>query len=174
MTDRYLSIYLKDHLAMATGGIEFMKRAAKNNQDHSLGEDLSQMVGELEEERDELKGVMDRVGVDDSQFKKAGAWLAEKAGRLKFNGQIIKYSPLSRVLEVEFLLSAVQARKSLWRTITDAEKIYPSLQEAPSRQMIAQADGQLVRLERMHRRALRDLWREKEQEQREDRHAGGP
>ena len=43
---------------------------------------------------------MDDLGVG-SRAKDGAAWVAEKLGRLKTNGQLTGYSPLSRLVELE-------------------------------------------------------------------------
>jgi len=42
---------------------------------------------------------MEELGVSRSRLKPAGAWVLEKLGRVKLNGQLRGYSPLSRLLE---------------------------------------------------------------------------
>ena len=63
---------------------------------------------------------MDRFAVDRSPVKSGSAWLLEKAGRLKLNGQLRGYSPLSRLVELEALESGVAGKRSLWETLSDA------------------------------------------------------
>ena len=59
-----------------------------------------------------------RVGRD--PFKIGAGWLGEKAGRLKLNGRLFEYSPLSRVVELESLTLAGTARQLLWRSLAVA------------------------------------------------------
>jgi hypothetical protein len=42
------------------------------------------------------------------------AWALEKVGRLKLNGRLLEYSPLSRVIELELLSSGVETKRSMW------------------------------------------------------------
>ena len=53
-------------------------------------------------------------------MKPAVAWIAEKAGRLKLNGQIRGYSPLSRLVELEGLEVGVTGKRSLWQALSRA------------------------------------------------------
>ena len=46
--------------------------------------------------------------------KSAGAWTAEKFGRLKPNGQLTGYSPLSRLVELEGLKLGITGKLGLW------------------------------------------------------------
>src|SRR6476620_6770406 len=112
-----LPIYLNDHLAGATVGCELARRAAGSNKGTGLGDFLTDFAAEAEAHRAQLEDVMMRLGVSRDQFKIAGGWLAEKAGRLKLNGRLREYSPLSRVVELEGLIMASQGRESLWRAL---------------------------------------------------------
>lgn len=157
MTDRYLTIYLRDHLAMARGGMELVERVASANADNPMGPKLDTIMEELDEESDVLKRVMELLDVQPSQLKQATTWLAEKAGRLPLNGQLMGYSPLSRVLELEGLMAAVQARKGLWMTLKDARDVYPEINKIDEQDMTRfaqRADDHLARLEQMHQQAV--------------------
>jgi hypothetical protein len=115
---RYLPIYLNDHLAGATVGVELVRRVrAANRGDDAFAEPLGRICREIEEDRATLEQVIDRVGCSRSHVKPAGAWVAEKLGRLKLNGQLRGYSPLSRVLELEGLLIGITGKRALWKTL---------------------------------------------------------
>ena len=123
MTDtKLLQIYLNDHLAGATAGCELAKRALGNNEGTDLGTFLRQLVVDLEEDKATLAELIDRLDLKKSIFKQSAGWMAEKAGRLKLNGQITGYSDLSRLLELEGLTIGIQGKLSLWenlKTIAD-------------------------------------------------------
>ena len=74
-------------------------------------------LGEIEADRKTLEEVMERLGVSRSPVKPAGAWLLEKVARLKPNGHLRSYSPLSRVLELEGLAMGIGGKLDLWRTL---------------------------------------------------------
>lgn len=170
MRHRYLRIYLQDHFAMAWAGIDFCRRVIEQNDQNELGRELKPIVDELDEEATDLAQAMDLLDVEASRLKRTGARFAEKAGRLKFNGRLLRYSPLSRLLEVEFLLAAVEVRKGLWRTLIEAEKMYPQLQDVPMEHYRDRADRQLRTLNELHQKAVRVMlkqgWDEQQQRQR--------
>jgi hypothetical protein len=112
-----LAIYLDDHHAGAVGGLELAKRAAANNPKGELGHFLAELVRDLENDQQALRQLMDELGVRWKTPKAAAGWLAEKAGRLKLNGRLVGYSPLSRVVELEGLLVGSRGRLSLLRTL---------------------------------------------------------
>lgn len=117
--DRYLSIYLNDHLAGAMVGVELARRLeAGNREDEELAPTLRRVRAEIETDRGTLEGVLDRLEVSRSPVKPHAAWLLERLGRLKPNGHLRSPSPLSRVLELEGLGMGIVGKAELWRTLS--------------------------------------------------------
>ena len=75
-----------------------------NRDDEELGAPLAEICVELEADKEDLIGLMSHLGVRRDPVKPIGAWAVEKLGRLKLNGQLTGYSPLSRMVELEVLL----------------------------------------------------------------------
>jgi hypothetical protein len=118
----HLAIYLNDHLAGATGGVELARRLrASNERDPVFGEPLRRVCEEIEADRATLERVIERLGYSRSRVKPAAAWAAEKLGRLKLNGQLRGYSPLSRLLELEGLLIGITGKIGLWHALSELE-----------------------------------------------------
>lgn len=118
----YLAIYLNDHLAGATAGVELARRVcARNSGDPRFGAPLARLRAEIEADRQTLESVMKARGVRPDPVKRIGAHLAEKLGRLKPNGQLRGYSPLSRVLELEGLGLGITGKLRLWRLLAEVE-----------------------------------------------------
>jgi hypothetical protein len=110
MTDQdMLAIYLNDHLAAATAGVELVRRAAGSHSG-DRGEELTALAEEIAEDREALRDLMKRLGVTENPLKEAAGWLGEKLGRLKPNGHLVSRSPLSDVLELEMLRTGTAAR----------------------------------------------------------------
>jgi hypothetical protein len=133
---RYLPIYLNDHLAALTLGVLVAQRARAAN-DGELGELLEWLHGQLEEDRQWLLALMRRLGIAPSAAKVAGAHVAERLGRLKPNGHVTSYSPLSRLVELDALAASLAAKAAFWG----------SLQQVPDERIDAQE------LERLGERA---------------------
>jgi len=112
-----LGIYLDDHHAGSVGGLELAKRAASNNPHGALGGFLAELIGDLQNDQAALRQLMDELGVRWKTPKAAVSWLSEKAARLKPNGRVAGYSPLSRVVDLEGLIAGSRARASLFRTL---------------------------------------------------------
>jgi hypothetical protein len=120
LTDRkLLGIYLNDHLAGATAGLELVKRARGENEGSELGDVLAHLADEIEADRRALEGVMEDLDIGRDHPKVLAAWVAEKVGRLKPNGQILGYSPLSKLIELEGLALGIQGKLSLWRALIE-------------------------------------------------------
>jgi hypothetical protein len=145
MNEKLRAIYLNDHFAGATAGSELASRAAGSNPDGELGEFLSRLSKEIEQDRQTLREIMERLDVGVDQVKRSMAWGAEKLGRLKPNGQIRGYSPLSRLVELEGLHVGVSGKLSLWQNLeaTSASE----LEGIDLVDLIARAQGQLAGLE---------------------------
>lgn len=112
-----LPIYLNDHLAGSVVGVQLARRARAHNEGTELGRVLAEIGAEIEADRATLRRLMDRLGIAESRVKPAGAWLLEKLGWLKLNGQIRGYSPLSRVVELEGLCAGIAGKLLLWRAL---------------------------------------------------------
>jgi hypothetical protein len=120
VANRFLSIYLRDHLAGATAGRELVLRALTNSEGTELEPVLARLTSEIEEDREALLRLMAELGVRPSRTKNALAWVAEKAGRLKLNGRIVRASPLSRLVELEGLVLGVTGKQAMWAALEQA------------------------------------------------------
>jgi hypothetical protein len=118
---RYLGIYLNDHLAGAAGGLELARRMRSSNAgDQVMGEALSRICAEIEADHETLVRLTERLGVRRDPIKPKLAILAERLGRLKPNGHLRGYSPLSRVLELEILAAGIGGKLQLWNSLEQA------------------------------------------------------
>jgi hypothetical protein len=140
---RLLAIYLNDHLAGATMGIELTRRSLRANRGTDLGRFLEELLREIEEDRRTLVSIMEALGVPKSAVKPRLAVAAERVGRLKLNGQLTGYSPLSRVLELEGLTIGVAGKLSLWRNLRDGAELAERLPAVDLDALIARAERQL-------------------------------
>ena len=144
---KYLPIYLNDHSAGSTLGVELAKRAAKNNDGNAeFGPALATLASEIDEDRDSLKRIMDRLDVSEDRIKASIFWLGEKVGRLKPNGDLLQFSPLSRVVELEGLITGVGGKLSLWRTLLELAERDDRLDEGELEVLTGRAEDQLLRL----------------------------
>ncbi len=147
--DRLLAIYLNDHLAGATLSVELARRLRSSNQgDPEMGEPLARVCGEIEADRETLVSLMDRLEIGRDQVKPVLAKVAERLGRLKLNGQLFGYSPLSRVLELEVLSGLLGGKMQLWNALE--QRFGEGLEGFDFHALAARADDQGQRVEDLH------------------------
>jgi hypothetical protein len=147
-----LAIYLNDHLAAATGARDLARRAASSNRGSSYGAFLERLAAEIDEDRDTLLAIMRALDIGVDRLKVLGGWGAEKLGRLKLNGRVLGYSPLSRVVELEILAIGVTGKRSLWRALERLDR--PDLAAWDLPELAARAQRQLRGLERQRLKAV--------------------
>jgi hypothetical protein len=152
-----LPIYLNDHLAAASAGCDLARRAAGSNKGTDFGEFLSWFAGEAEADRAQLEEVMALLEVGRDPLKLGGAWLGEKLGRLKLNGRLLEYSPLSRVIELEALTAGTAARLALWRTLAAAAPSEPRIAGIDFVHLIERAEEHLELLKEHHNGAIETM-----------------
>lgn len=119
MSDRRLKIYVDDHLAVMTGEIELARRCRSENPQAPLGPFLENLIADLHDQRSLVGEMLRQIGGSPSRLKSGLGWLAEKMGRFKLNDSWVRYSDLSRLLELENLAMAALERVALWENLQD-------------------------------------------------------
>jgi hypothetical protein len=145
-----LAIYLQDHLGGSTLGVELARRAAAQNAGKPLGTTLESLARDIGSDRDALLSIMSTLQIAPDRLKIALGWAGEKAGRLKLNGRLTSYSPLSPVVELEGLITGVNGKRALWRALRRLADGDARLQPAQLDELIARADRQLEALWSAH------------------------
>jgi hypothetical protein len=148
-----LAIYLNDHLAGSTTGRELAKRALGSNRGTEFEPFLEWLVEQIDEDRESLIGIMRALEVPQDHVKKLAAFALERVGRLKLNGSLFSYSPLSRLVELEALTLGVTGKLAGWRAL---QQVGDPRLEAFDLELLAQrALEQQQRLEENRREAAR-------------------
>lgn len=114
-----LGVYLNDHLAGSTVGIELAHRLAASARDLPTAASavLKQLTADIAQDRTALLEIMIALGLPARRYKVYAAWAAEKVGRLKLNGHLLARSPLSSLEELEMLRLGVEGKGAAWRTL---------------------------------------------------------
>jgi hypothetical protein len=150
-----LGIYLNDHLAGATGGVELARRAAAARRGGEAGEVLRRFAAEVAADRAALLDIMATLGVPVRAYKVCAGWVGEKAGRLKLNGRLLARSPLSSLEELELMRLGVTGKAAGWRTLRFLAEADPRLDGGRLDELLARAGSQLELLEELRVRATR-------------------
>jgi hypothetical protein len=150
-----LEIYLADHHAGSTGGLELARRTLRRDHDPATRNALMRVATEIAEDRVALEQVMHAVGARPSRIKDQLAWTLEKLGRLKANGRIRGQSALGRLVELEALYLGIAGKRALWESLRHV----PTVSTNPAvnlDELVQRADDQLERLEPLRRNAAVD------------------
>jgi hypothetical protein len=137
-----LGIYCNDHLAAATGGIELVSRMLGAHRGTPHEPRLEELLDELREERAALRSSMAALGLPVRQYKQIASWVGEKISRAKLNGYLLSRSPLSDLVEFEFIATAVLAKRAGFETLREIAAIDSRLDAGLLERLIAQADKQ--------------------------------
>jgi hypothetical protein len=144
-----LAIYLNDHLAASTAGVELVNRAA-SQQDGDRGKELTRLAEEIAEDRESLRALMRRLEIGEDPVKTTAGWLGEKLGRLKPNGHLISRSPLSDVLELEVLRAGTTARIAGFQVLRAVTVHDDRVSAEELEELLDRAQDQAERLYKLH------------------------
>jgi len=150
-----LRIYLNDHLAGAAGGTALAARIARAHRSDVGERELAQLAADVGEDRQALLEIMGQLGVARTYYKESVAAIAERVGRLKLNGSVVRRSPLSSVVELETMGLGVTGKLAGWRTLRELAESDSRLDKARLNTLIGRAEKQQALLEELRARAVR-------------------
>ena len=145
--DRLLRIYLNDQLALGVLWREVARRSARSNRGTETGDALARVADGIAEDVATFEEIMRSLGIRRSLLKPALAIAAERLGRLKLNGRLLSYSPLSRFTELDFLAMGIEGKKILWANLREFADIRARLPDVDFDHLIERADRQRAELE---------------------------
>jgi hypothetical protein len=147
-----LHIYLNDHLAGSTAGLELFRRAtsAASGERRTV---LERLTREVSQDREALLAIMAALDVPVRHYKVVAGWLSEKIARVKPNGHVLSRSPLSDLVEIEALLLGVRGKASGWQALKVLAARDDRLDETRLDELIARADAQSGTLESLRRQS---------------------
>lgn len=153
-----MGIYLNDHLAGAVAGSELARRCHRNNAGTRYAGPLGDLAAAIAEDRSSLERLMARLGVRGNPVKQVSALAAERVARLKPNGRLTGYSPLSRVAELDGLSAGVNGKRVLWRSLLAVVDHYPVLRREELERLASRANEQLDTIEQVRDDAAREAF----------------
>ena len=159
MADRFLGIYMNDQLALGIGWRELARRAQRSNDGTDLGDALARVAQGIAEDIETFATIMRRLGISKNPVKTTGAIAGERLGRLKLNGRLRGYSPLSRFVELDFLVMGIDRKTQLWSNLRDLAGVGARLPDVDFDELIARAERQRAELEPFRAEAGRDTLR---------------
>ena len=145
--DGFLGIYLKDQFALGIAWRELARRAAGNNKGTEAGAALAGVAADIAEDVATFRNIMGKLNIRPDRVKNVAVTVAERVGRLKPNGRLLSYSPLSRFEELEFLIMGIEGKKQLWSTLRDLAGLGARLPDVDFDELIERAAKQRAELE---------------------------
>lgn len=91
---------------------------------------------------------MARLGMARNRVKRAGAWITEKASRVKFGGLTSGEPDLGLFMALETLALGVLGKLSLWKALTHVAEQHSAIRAGELDELIKRAEGQYDALER--------------------------
>lgn len=153
-----LAIYLNDHLLGATVGVERAHYLAEQCTDPEVTKSLGPIAKEIAEDRRSLVDIMRRLDIPIRRYKVYAGRLAERVGRLKSNGSLVRRSPLTTMVELEFLRLGVEGKAACWQTLRELTDTEERLDAQHLDVLADRAVRQLSNLEELRRRQARKVF----------------
>lgn len=150
---KLLQIYLDDHAAGAAAGLSLARRMYQNNRKTEWADRLRDLADQIEEDERILSDIRVALGFDGGKAKRYLALAGERAARLKPNGRVVTYSPLSRLVECEAMEAGVSAKKRLWAALGEGPDELPELKGFDFEALTARAEDQISLLNSFHAHA---------------------
>ena len=148
MADKPLDVYLNDHLGGAMLGSDLAEQIRDRAEGTPLGEVMTRIAAEIEEDRETLLELMDALDVSRNPVKQVTGWVAEKASRVKFSGATSGEPDQGIFMALESLRLGVAGKKGLWLALRTVRGDYPQLADVDLDRLIERASGQESELER--------------------------
>lgn len=157
----YLGIYLNDQLSLGLVWRELARRTARSNRSTPLGDAVQEVATAIAEDVRTFETIMRTLGVRANPVKTGLAVVVERVGRLKPNGRLVSYSPLSRFMELEILIMGIEGKKQLWTTLRDLAGLAARLQDIDFDHLILRAEEQRGLLEPHRARAGKEAFEDR-------------
>ena len=110
-----LATYLHDHLGAANFAIELLKKWTDGSQASGLRDWAQPLLMEIDQDRAELRTMIERIGQPAHSLKETAGWLAEKASRAKLSD---RGNPAFAEFEgLEILALGILGKLALWEVL---------------------------------------------------------
>jgi hypothetical protein len=139
---------INDHLAGAMLGSNLAQQIRGQHENAPLGELMRALKPQIEEDRQTSIGLMARLGTSKNPVGQVGAWVTEKASRVKFRGLSSGEPELGTFMAVESLALGIQGRLGLWRALQQVADQHAAIASVNLEELIDRAQAQYDALER--------------------------
>lgn len=140
-----LDSYLNDHLAGSVSALELIEHWAHLHKGSPSGVFFSQIEIDVRADQSALRNLMHHLNVEESSLRQAGAWAAEKVGRVRLMIAGEEQGSLGLLLTLEGLIMGIAGKKLLWRSLAAAN--LAELNGYDFRELERRAEQQIDRIE---------------------------
>jgi len=147
MADNAIDVYLNDHLAGAMLGTDLAEQIQNQNDGTALGELMETLAPQIEQDRQTLIELMQRLDTSKNPAKQVTAWIAEKASRAKFSGMTSGEPELGTFMALETLLLGVRGKACMWTALRHVADRHPAIASVNLEELIDRARTQEDALE---------------------------
>jgi len=152
-TTEVLGTYLDDHLVGAEAGLEMAQQLWKRAGDGPDAGMLAMLVEDIKADRDELRGLLERLDQGRHRVKQAAGWIAGKGHQIAVGEALTGDADLSMLLHTESLAIWLDGKRALWVALSAVASRYPVLTETDLPGLADRARDQRDRLESIRLRA---------------------
>ena len=139
-----LAIYLHDHLAGADFAVDLLQAMSRGDIQNPGSDFVDSLLVEVDQDRDTLRQLVDKVSSTKPLLKEVSAWIAEKANRLKLASE---HKDLGEFQALEFIALGISGKLALWRALQQADPLDARLRGMNFEELIERAKAQHARVE---------------------------
>jgi hypothetical protein len=141
-----LITYMHDQLAGARFAISLLQTLREDRENIAVKNLAEELLYEIEEDRQVLEHLADKIGQPQNKLKEGAAWLAQKASLWKLGSD---GASLSTFEALETLSLGIMGKLALWRALRVLQSEEPILFETNFEHLCKRAERQFFRVERM-------------------------
>lgn len=120
---RLLRAYLADHLQVLRSARELARRIRRREDHDDRCALLDEVLSELARQETVAIAFLRQLGAGPPGLRLTLGAFAERVGRLKPNGRLLRPSPLALVFELEVLESLLEMSARCWRALAHADVV---------------------------------------------------
>jgi hypothetical protein len=114
---RLLAVYLRDHHALLVALGELARRMRSGDRRDEQRAFVDEVYRAADDDRVCVEQFLDQLDSAPSRTRHAAVWTAEKLGRLKLNGRVLRPSPLSAAAELQGCRLLLESDRAVWSAL---------------------------------------------------------
>lgn len=140
-----LEVYLTDHLAGATAGVNLAQMASEEHRSDEHGPFFGEIASEIKADFAELERLISELGIDQSATKTAAAEIGSKMMAPKFTGG--DDDEFNAFITLETLSIGVEGKACMWKALKSVEDSNATLESFGIDGLLERAQSQRDRIE---------------------------